>query len=741
MAKSSTSTVVLARAHREGEVAAETFDETLRELVESIGRADAMEILARAGFYLLARDSSVDKQLTGGDFELSHLELIQALALTMERGTGEAEADYPAITSEVLGLIRRNVAAYRDRAKRKITGDEANDERLRLLGLIQSWTLAVRGARHEFQTRRYASALAKLVDASFCHHYGCKATSLVEAIKRFYDIVEGRLQTERVSLRRWIRKKSGIAMIQAFVEGLDDTSAAEISAAAMPYRYDRKHVTSLLINRFEQRLSSAFTLRYDDLIAETPPKERDALLSLLRGRALRFGDVKKSALEHLYLDNPVRIRPFIELDPHTFFCAAAQTLGVHMGEILEDLCEVSPSLKRKAEKARAELLEGQLADVVRRFLPSAQLRQQVKWSEDGGTNTWESDLVAVIDKTVLVFEAKSAKIKSGAERGAFKSLKSSLQDLVVDPSRQSLRFKARIENANGPLHFETTQGPFMIDASVVRSVIRVNILHDPIGPLSSHWPQLARTGLVPAELDIAPSMSVFDLETVFETLSLQIERCHYLARRSELERNAVYTADEFDLLAVYQENQFNIGEAEFDDTRLEWYGASFRLAKDYSTRRSEGTLSTKMQRTDFWSDLLMALEEKRVVGWTRLGHRLLNADVRIQRRIERLYKKGMQEVTRDPSKFFTSGVTVGSKSRFETISVSVGAPDSPEQFNANLDYAARSAFEQGGQDSLLAFYWLFPRSGETCDFIGVMRREATSPDFADELQQNALLSD
>ena len=735
MATSITSAEQLARAHNEGEDAAETFDETLRELVETIRRADAVEVLARAGFYLLARGPSRPEQFRGEGFELSHLELIQALALTMGRGTAEADTDYPAITSKVLGLIKRNVAAYRDRAKRKMTGDEANDERMRLLGLIQSWTLTVRGARHEFQTRRYALALANIVDASFCHHHGCTATSLVEAIGRFYDLVEERLQVERASFRHWIRKKSGIAMIRAFVEGLDDTTAAEISAAAMPYRYNRDHVTALLVNRFEQRLSGVFTLRYEDLVVETPPKERDALLRLLRGRALCFGDVKKLALEHLHLDNPVRIRPFIELDPQTFFCAAPQTLGVQMGEILEDLCAITPSLKRKAEKARADLLEDQLADVVRRFLPSAELREKVKWSEDGGTTTWESDLVAVIDKTVLVFEAKSAKISPAAGRGAVSSLKKSLNDLVVDPSHQSLRFKARVENANSPLHFDTAQGPFIIDASAIESVIRVNILHDPIGPLSSHWPQLARAGFIPAELDIAPSMSVFDLETVFETLSLQIERCHYLARRSELERNAVYTADEFDLLAVYQANQFNVGEAEFDGTHLEWYGASLRLTTDYSTRRSEGTLSANMQRTDFWANMLVALEEKRELGWTQLGHRLLNADVSVQRRIEQLYKKGMKAVTRDPGKFFTSGLTFGSKFRFDIISVTVGAPNSPEQFDANLDYAARDAFEQGKQDSLLALYWLFPRSSEAYDFIGVMRREGTARNFAEELQQ------
>jgi hypothetical protein len=133
-----------------------------------------------------------------------------------------------------------------------------------------------------------------------------------------------------------------------------------------------------------------------------------------------------------------------------------------------------------------------------------------------------------------------------------------------------------------------------------------------------------------------------------------------------------------------------------------------------------------MKQTDFWADLLRALEEKRPVGWMRFGHRLLNADVRVQRRVEKLYRHGLRAVTRDPGKFFTSGVTVGSRFRLETISVSVGAPDSPEQFNANLDYAAGSAFEQGGQDALLALYWFVPRTGYAYDFIGVLRRERRS---------------
>jgi hypothetical protein len=328
---------------------------------------------------------------------------------------------------------------------------------------------------------------------------------------------------------------------------------------------------------------------------------------------------------------------------------------------------------------------------------------------------------------VLVFEAKSAKISGPARRGAVDSLRDAFTALVVEPSVQSHRLKARIEAAAGPIAFETTQGPFTIDAGAVRSVIRVNVLQDPVGPLSSHWPQLAAAGFIPADVDIAPSMTIFDLESVLETLSLEIERCHYLSRRAELERYAVYTADELDLLAVYQDCQFNIGEDEFDGTHLEWYGWSLKISPDYAHRRDDGTLAQPLKRTPFWAALLGALEARRPAGWTRFGHRLLQADRRIQRQIESLYREGLREVSRDPGNFFTSGVTFGAAARLDTVSVCIGAPDSPEQFQSNLDYAATSAFAQGGQDTLIALYWFVPRTAEPYDFIGVLRRERQWP--------------
>src|SRR3546814_9878993 len=57
---------------------------------------------------------------------------------------------------------------------------------------------------------------------------------------------------------------------------------------------------------------------------------------------------------------------------------------------------------------------------------------------------------------------------------------------------------------------------------------------------------------------MAPSMSIFELETLFELLPDQISRLHYLRRRAELEAVTEFEADEMDLIAFYLETSFCI---------------------------------------------------------------------------------------------------------------------------------------------------------------------------------------
>ena len=110
-------------------------------------------------------------------------------------------------------------------------------------------------------------------------------------------------------------------------------------------------------------------------------------------------------------------------------------------------------------------------------------------------------------------------------------------------------------------------------------------------------------------MDSDGSTDVFDLETAFELVTLEIERCHYLSRRAELERNGVYTADELDLLTVYLKNRFNIGEDEHDGSHLTWYGESRRLTPVPDDRRGMQLVAPPSTTTPFWTKPLAALEE------------------------------------------------------------------------------------------------------------------------------------
>ncbi|MGR9159693.1 hypothetical protein [Rhizobium leguminosarum] len=720
----------VAAAHAAGSIATDLFRQTLAKLVEETTAVDALEFLARAAFSVIIHGLNPSKPGHKSRLELFHLELIQALALSRHRAASDPKTDYPLVTERIIDLIGQNAQAYQDQAKSKVSSDAAENRRQEMLNLIQRWTLAVRGPRQGFQTRQYASELAMSVNGSFRHHYGCDATEVVAALSAIIDICESRVQAHLEDMRAWMtRKNSGKAMLEAFIRNLEPNEQVEISSRAAMLLHDQKQLFALLWNINEQRWMSLFRFSNTEVVAAAPIEQRPPIIAVLSKLSLDFGEVTVADLQHLHLDNSVQRKPLIKLDDSSFFCVGPQILGIHLAEIVESLCAKAPKLKKAAEKARADWLEARLSAAVRKYLPHADVREQVKWTDDGGVTTWESDLVAIVDKTVLIFEAKSAKITAAARRGALRSLKDAMNELIVAPSEQSLRLKQRIMGRSGTLSFTTRQGPLTIHAQEVRDIVRVNIVQDAVGPLSSHWPQLKQVGLVPEDADIAPTMSVFDIETVLEMVPREVERCHYLSRRAELERNATYTADELDLLALYSKTRFNIGEDEYDGSHHAWYGLSTTLKYVRDDNRGVRLSSQSAATTEFWAKLLASLEKRRPDGWTRFGHRLLNVDITQQRQIEKLMKKGMRKTSGNPHLFFHTGITFGASKKIQTIAVAVGAPVQPEQFDRNLRTCSGSALEQGGQDDVLVLYWFMPRTSEPYDFIGVFNRRRLQAPF------------
>ncbi|MEZ2410408.1 hypothetical protein AB6806_26775 [Bosea sp. RCC_152_1] len=343
----------LASAHAAGSAAAALFEETLNSLIKETTSVDALEILARAGFSVILRGVRPEEQQIGKPgLQLFHLELIQALALSRGRSSPVSDTDYPGNTQRVIDLIAENSRAYCDRAKSKMSADAAANRRQNLLARIQEWTLIVRGARQGFQTREYATDLAKAINPTFRHHIGCDATEVVVALSTIIETTKHRLRGLMDEARAWSQKKTGISMIEAFVQRLPPELRSVAKEKALPFRNDRRRLRAYLWSHNEHRLREIFTFKIEDLTAAAPPAQKQYLSEVITALSLKFGAVTPADLEHLHLSNPVQLKPLIQLAEGIIFCAAPQVISAHFAEILEALCTANPKLKKASEKAR-----------------------------------------------------------------------------------------------------------------------------------------------------------------------------------------------------------------------------------------------------------------------------------------------------------------------------------------------------------------------------------------------------
>ena len=711
----------VAAARSEGSVAQATFERTLAELQQLVTTIDGVEAMARLALTLQYGLGQEAKRGSGPNIQVFHLELLQALFLAKPRVVEAKGVNYPEVTDRAMQLIARHALAFLDRSSARASADELEDAKLTLVDQAQRWTLAVRGARHIYQTLAFLADLSPTMAVGFRRKFGCSLSEAVKFLEGVFDLLSHRLTEDRAWRRTWFwNRTSRVGMVEAFCAPLTPDFADEVRAMIGHPGLSRSDLRGMLWNAAERRLADLFTFRYEDIDLAFRLGEEGALRGLLDRLSYRFAELDAVKLDRIHLNNPVRMRPLVRLDDHRFFCPNSASLGTGLAEVIEDLCGDDGALSARWARAKSDWLEAKLKRVITAGLPHADVRSKVKWTDDQSID-WESDVVAVIDKTVLVFEAKSGRITPPARRGAPERLKSDLEKLVVEGSVQSERFRDRVTRATAPVTFATADGPLTLDPKEIRQITRVTVVFDSLGSLSAHWPQLLAAGLLPQGVDIAPTMSVFELETVFEVLTLELERCHYLHRRAAFEKTAQYTADELDLLAFYLECQFNVGEAEFDGTPFALYGESLTLAAGYSERRAAGTLSFPIVRTELWKRLLAALEDLRPVGWTRFGYRLLCVDLEGQKAFERLVRLGWRAVARAPNHFFTTGITFGAGDHRHTVAFAIGAPGSSEQFRDNLGYAAKSAGQQGGQKNLLLLYWFSPATGHAYDFIGVIR--------------------
>lgn len=670
------------------------FEAALRDLRAEVATTDSTLLLASFVAYGLMKPLGVDSETSPYDPILQHhIELLQALTLM---GSGIGELVVPPIDGKLSVLLRQVDMSAMIRRFNPMEGELSGEEgtRLFLQEVMRGRTQAVRNWAYPQQIIRILTDLFAPLENEIERALGIQVGHLVRMFVSLEEECTRRVNAHNDRLRPMLQAKSVAEAFAAYYREMPNLVSLDLETVQKFERgMDVETAQAALFSHSQLLLPEAFTISLEDALGAYPGAvELDALKRALDALSQGFGDLADENPEHIILSNPVWTHPFILLDDGRYFWPVLTLLyafGLHW---MEGLLACDKSLKAQYEQRRAFYLEEETVRLVQAAFPGAQVFRGSLWEDPASGKTYENDVLVVIDTFLVLLEAKSARLNEAARRGAPGSLKTKLKELIVEPAEQSERFVEFLRAKPCTHQFPTKRGILnKVDTTTVRHFVRLNVTFESLSYLGTRHPELQKAGLIKVDKVLPPTIAIAELEMAFEILEGVCQKLHYLARRAEFERNAVYLGDECDLLAYYLDTGFNIGQQEFSGEPLFLWTLAKALDPYFmQSITGENAPKPQLRLTPWWRDMLTQIEARRPRTWAEVGYTLLSLAHDDQRAFEADFRLRCEAVRHHGMASDRGGVTLFDNGLFQRRVVIIGMPYKGQEREGRNDliYAA-----------------------------------------------------
>lgn len=536
--------------------ATEAFPRHLERIREILRACFPPHVLAVVSSWSVTHKAGPDGVAVDGiipGLEQHHVELLQALLLRMDRWEwGVESASYQQI-GEVIVELKALATAFQRRRVLEIDKVRFDPERL-AVALIQErlrdQTQMVRNWGRYDEMVRIVRELHAPLDDGLRSHHGFAATELVDVASGLVDMIQQRLSNRLTLLAGIMRGRTRKAIVHAYFERYNGVDGdPEEFLTALPPRTTLRQLRMMLHEHASVGLMLEFIVDSGDLAAQIGISAQvvDRVFAAI---GLYPGVLHSKEPEHLFLDNPVWMRPAMK-DGAEFLFFLPQTIIGFLPNLLRDLA-AEAGLEKKLEQRRARYLEDEMARLLSVTLPTARLLVGAKWSWKGVL--YETDVIAVVDKVVVIAEAKSATLTSAALRGAVNSARRHVKDLLVEPAIQSTRLQDILRAAGkGDAEARGVAASLRlgIDAADIEQIIRLSVTLDDFATLASAQAELKHAGWFPEGLVQPATMTLADLGACTDILNRPLFFLHYLLGRERIQRIAPVFGDELDYLGTY----------------------------------------------------------------------------------------------------------------------------------------------------------------------------------------------
>jgi hypothetical protein len=632
----------LKAAMREAALAAVTdFPKTLELVKEQLRQRDPIGIMACfAGYGLMTTIG-----LKGGsewtpleDIQQHHAELLQAIMLTIPQDQWGRVPVVPDAMQTAFDLLPKLSDTFF--LQRTLDTEKVTDEReLAVLGLQERIRMHTMGDRNWGYFRdvvQISKELYGAIDPAFAAHHGFNCTDLIEVMRCMVSEFERRQNEHWSALRKVLMGRNPRQIFRRYfkyVPGL--VGSAEGMLAALP-DIDVHRAKAAVMAHYDLRLADCATFKPNE-IAKLSGHSPQVVEAVFRAISIAPGSLAEAKIEYLFLGNPIWEAPGIDLGDSFLFPIPLAAFS-HIHRVMERLSSAA-ELKETVEKARSKYLQDKLEATLRSALPGANVTAGLRWMV--GDQEFETDVLVVLDHTVIAAEAKSNRLTPEGLRGAPARVKRHVQDMVLDPSIQSERLRNLIAGAqSGDATAIATVKGLGIDLEAVDRVIGLSVTLDDLSVLSAAEGEFKKVGWVPADHELAPTVSIADLLCLVDILDNPLLLLHYLSERMRFQKAFNLVGDEMDFLGLYLRTGFKLG---FPDKEMLFTLSGMSQPIDCYYRNRDAGIAQPKPKPDLcplFSKVIDRLNERRSGGWTTAGLHLLGAaSPSEQRRLERSLDK------------------------------------------------------------------------------------------------------
>lgn len=622
--------------------------EGLKEILRSTSPIDVLAVFASYGMQAgLTRTG--DHQKLFPEIQQYDGEVLQAILLTIPRN----EWGRRPITPQILQMLFDTVSDFSSSfmMRRVLEGEagQGDAEAFVVRSLQERMRMHTQGVRNWGYYRKVVQTSRDLyapLDPEMQARNEFSATDVLDTLEALVSEFENRQASHWGIFKNVLRGKTARKIADLYyrlVPGLAGTAAEMFES--LPAVPTRDQMIGLVMGHYDLRLADTALFTSAEIAARLG-KRVEVVSAVLEALSLTPGALVEANPEFLFLDNPVWERPVVKLGD-MFFCPMPQMAFSHIHRIMDFLVNEA-ELRTKLKERRAEYLEGQLEAVFRRALPDAKIRSAVKWKK--GSQQFENDLVVVMDRVILIAEAKSHRLTPQGLRGGKDRIKRHIREIILEPSIQSARLEELIHAARGGDETAVvTLAEIGINSDVVDRVIRISVTLDDLSVLSASERDFKKVGWVPDDHLFAPGILITDLDCLSEILDNPLLFLHYLSERTYLQKALSLLGDELDFLGLCLVSGFNLARLHDQDSNFSPTGMSGPIDRFYEGREAGLRIpKPKMELRPLFRDIVERLSQKKPPGWTLIGfHLLSSADPAEQRAIERNLSKLRDHVQRN----------------------------------------------------------------------------------------------